>query len=198
MRQKIVAWGLSCCISLSLVGCGGLPSSSDGRMENLIDREAVDIVAADAGRQLTFLKDKTTERFCMAPAPDFSRTAGSQVMGGLPTIGGGSIGLGSNTTKGSLDLGGRDPAVLIARELLYRACELATNTNADPATEREIYNRFLAAIIEIAKSRTGPGSAPLATEPSILPPVNVTPIQPRIRRQNDSTRNPHDDGSDDD
>lgn len=198
MHHKIMALGLSCCVSLSLLGCGILPETSDGRAENLVDREGVDIVAADAGRQIAVLKDKASlERFCMSPAPDFSRTAGSQVMSALPTMGGGSIGLGSNTSKGALDLGGRDPAVLIARELLYRACELASNTQADPATERAIYDKFLAAIIEIAKTRTGPGSAPLATEPSTLPPVNVTPIQPRVRRQSTPYINPHDDGSGD-
>jgi len=165
-----------------LIGCGSLPGTSDGRSEYLIDRDGVDVVAADAGRQLTYFKDHLSkERFCHVPAPDFSRTAGSGTSVGLPTPAGGAVGVGSNLSKGALDLGGRDPVVLITRELLYRACELATNTNADPATEREIYNKFLAVLMEISKSHLGPGSTPLASVPPPTTPVIVVPNPPKLR-----------------
>lgn len=173
---------LIACSACLLIGCSSLPSASDGRSESLIDRQGVDVVAADAGRQLTYFKDQgSQERFCHTPPPDFSRTAGSGTSVGLPTLAGGTAGIGSNLSKGSIDLGGRDPIVLISRELLYRACELATNTNADPATEREIYNKFLATLIEIAKSHTGQGAAPLASEPAPAAPVSATPNVPKVK-----------------
>jgi len=193
-RWVVVLSGLT----LVLSGCGSLPGTSDGRSESLIDREGVDVVAADAGRQLTYFKDQgARERFCRAPTPDFARTAGSGTSVGVPTLGGGSVGVGNNLSKGSLDLGGRDPVVLITRELLYRACELATNINADPTVEREIYGRFLSAVVEIAKSHLGTGSSPLASEPNPAPLNVVVPNQSPMRRPSDSGRNPHDSDDDD-
>jgi len=182
MNNYVIGWR-SCFLFgtvLLLSGCGSLPGTSDGKAETLIDREWIDVVAADAGRQLTYLKDRRgNERFCRGPGPDFSRTASSGTSIGVPTVAGGALGVGGNLSRGALELGGRDPVVLIARELLYRACELAANTNADPATEREIYSKFLAAIIEIAKSHSGAGSVPLASEPSSALPVTVAPNPPR-------------------
>lgn len=175
----------------SLAACGSLPGVSDGKAEVLIDREGLDIVAADAGRQLTFMKDrKSTERICMGPPPDFSRTAGSGISLGVPTPSGGAMGVGRNLSQGALDLGGRDPALLMARELLYRACELASNTNADAATERSIYERFLRAIIEIAKYQQGAGSIPQGAEPvpAPLPSAAAVPKKSKKRADTDSSK----------
>lgn len=162
--------------ALVLFGCASASGISAGKAETLIDRDGIDIIVSDAGRRLTFIKDRTaTERQCLAPGPDFSRTAGSGVSLGLPTTTGGAVGIGESQSHGALDLGGRAPALLIARELLYRACELAANINADPATEREIYDKFLAAIVEISKTQVGAGAAALGAEPIPAPPVAAIP-----------------------
>jgi hypothetical protein len=162
--------------ALVLFGCASASVVSAGKAETLIDRAGIDIIASDAGRRLTFIKERNaTERQCLAPGPDFSRTAGGGLSLGLPTPAGGAVGIGENQSHGALDLGGRAPALLIARELLYRACELAMNINADPATEREIYAQFLAAIVEIAKTQQGAGSAALGAEPTPAPPAAATP-----------------------
>jgi len=158
-----------------LGGCGSI-AVSDNKPDVLIDRQGIDVVAGDAGRHFTYFKDKdTAERFCRGPEPDFSRSGERGISGGVPTMAGGTIAVGANASKGSLDLGGRDPAVLLARELMYRACELARNTNADPQTERDIFLKSLAAIVEIAKSHAGAGSAALASAPTPPPAVNVVP-----------------------
>lgn len=162
--------------ALTLFGCATSSSVSAGRAETLIDREGIDIIGSDAARHLAFIKNKDSiERLCLTPGPDFSRTAGSGVSLGLPTTSGGAVGVGENQSHGALDLGGRAPALLLARELMYRACELAANINADPATEREIYDKFLAAIVEISKSQVGAGTAALEAEPIPAPPVAATP-----------------------
>jgi hypothetical protein len=161
-----------------------IPDASDGRAEKLIDRAGIDIVAGDAGRHFTYLKDQgTMERMCRGPEPDFSRTASGGISTAMPTIMGSVAAIGDAASKGSLDLGGRDPAVLITRELMYRACELAANTNADPATEREIYRQFLAAIIEISKNHAGTGSTPLAAEPNMPTPVSTNAAGKKWRDQ---------------
>lgn len=165
---------LSCCVfaAWALLGCAN-SSQGNRRGETLIDRAGVDIVAADSTRQLTYLKERgATERFCRGPGADSIATSSQGVSAQIP-LAGSSVGLGEESTKGAVDLGGRNPAVLLARELMYRACELASNTNADGATERQIYMQFLQAVLAISKVQTGTGITALASEP--VAPVLLSP-----------------------
>lgn len=170
---------LSCCVfaAWALSGCAN-SQSANGQRETLIDRAGVDILASDSTRQLTYMKESgTKERFCRGPGADSIRTASEGVSVQLP-LRGSSAGVGEERTTGAVDLGGRNPAVLIARELMYRACELASNTNADGATERQIYMQFLQAVTAISKVQIGAGIAALASEPAapvLLPPPPAPP-----------------------
>jgi hypothetical protein len=102
---------------------------------------------------------------CRSPSPDFAVTASEGVsIVGLPLAGG--RGIGQDASEGALALGGRNPEVLVAREFMYRACELALNINADAKTTRDIYTKFLQAIKDIAQSQTGTGTAALAGVPA--------------------------------
>lgn len=185
------------CSALTLFGCASLPETSAGKAETLIDRAGIDVIAADAGRHVTYFKEKgATERFCSAPEPDFSRTASNGISVGIPTIAGGTSGVGTSVTQGGLELGGRDPAVLISRELMYRACELSANINADPATELMIYNKFLSILVEVAKLQTGAGSQAVGSEPSQMSPITVTP-NPKRRTSSDKDLDKIDLDSDD-
>lgn len=164
---------------LAVWALSGCANSSPGsrRSETVIDRAGVDIVASDVTRQLTYLKERSsTERFCRGPGADAVTTASQGVSAQVP-LRGSSVGLGEESTNGAVDLGGRNPAVLIARELMYRACELASNTNADAATERQIYMQFLQAIATISKGQTGTGVAALASEP-VTPVLLAAPPAP--------------------
>ena len=164
--------GCSALATGSLSGCATSPAGSR-QSEMLIDRAGVDIIAADSTRQLTYLKERgATERFCRGPGADSMNTASEGVSVQLP-IQGSPVGLGEQRTLGGVDLGGRNPAVLIARELMYRACELASNTNADGATERQIYLQFLQAVVSISKAQVGTGAAGLASDP--VAPVLAAP-----------------------
>jgi hypothetical protein len=196
--MKFPRAGVLAGIGLVLAGCTSLPSTSDARSENVIDRNGIDVVAADAGRQLVYFKDPgTKERLCHAPSPDFSRTAGAGVSLAVPTLEGGEVGVGKSVTKGAVDLGGREGVVLVARELLYRACELASNTNADPVTEREIYARFLAVIVEIARAHPDSGR-PAAAAQAPGSSAAAIPVLPVGRQPSGAGRNPHDSDQADD
>jgi hypothetical protein len=175
-RQNSLRKVLSCCVlgALTLAGCAGSPSTR--QKETVIDRGGVDIIASDSTRQLTYLKERnSTERFCRGPGADSISTASEGVSLQLP-LRGSSAGVGEETTSGAVDLGGRNPAVLITRELMYRACELASNTNADGATERQIYMQFLQAVAAISKVQLGTGIAAFASEPAA--PVLLAPPAP--------------------
>ena len=176
----------------ALAGCANSPAGSR-QSETLIDRAGVDIVAADSTRQLTYLKERrSAERFCRGPGADAINTASDGVAVQVP-LSVNSVGLGEQKTTGAVDLGGRNPIVLIAREFMYRACELASNSNADGGTERQIYLQFLQAIVTISKVQMGTGVAALASEPAplvvlptplpapptmALPPSAATPVSP--------------------
>jgi hypothetical protein len=67
----------------------------------------------------------------------------------IPANGGESLGGGGNQT--GLSLGGGTPTVLITRELMHRACELAANINADSENSVAIYATFLQAIKDITQ-----------------------------------------------
>lgn len=186
MKKKLMKKPLPtviCCCVLAAWALSGCANSAPGsrRSETVIDRSGVDIIASDVTRQLTYLKERgSTERFCRGPGADAVTTASQGVSAQVP-LRGSSVGLGEESTNGAVDLGGRNPAVLIARELMYRACELASNTNADAATERLIYMQFLQAIATISKGQTGTGVAALASEPVapvLLPPPPASAQSP--------------------
>jgi hypothetical protein len=162
---------------LSISGCSTLDPliSSDKKVRDhhLYERSGIDIIVENASLKATVLKDKDSfERICRSPNPDFASGQTSGVSVGLgqgPTIG---------TSSGAMidSLGGRSPAVLITRELMYRACELALNLQANPDLSKEIYWRFLTTIELAIKSQTVAGAqgnsvtsnatVPLMTAPS--------------------------------
>ena len=160
-------------ILMSTGGCLSLPSEPE--KDTLFDRAGIDAILAASDRQALIMKDPTSkERMCLAPGPDYSVTASRGVnvgMGvGLPVGPKTQENLGGDVSRGALSLGGRNPEVLLARELMYRACELSLNLNADQATTLWIYTRFLESIEKIAQSQTGSGSAS----------VSATPLDPRL------------------
>lgn len=146
-------------------GCA-LTSQETGSKDMLFDRDGVDIVTTSSSRQMVMIKDKdSTERFCRGPEPDASLTTSGGLSLSLPAgLGGRAIG--GQTQQDSLALGGRSPAVLITREILFRACELAMNINADPEKTLAIYREFLQIAQQIAATQTQAGSAALSSRPS--------------------------------
>jgi hypothetical protein len=86
------------------------------------------------------------ERNCLAPAPDVTDSSADSLK--LGDAAGDAVGLtDGETTKG---LGDITPNLLLARELLFRACELTSNINADTETSITIYNSFLKSIVDIS------------------------------------------------
>ncbi len=108
--------------------------------------------------QITVVKKHgAVERYCAARPSDVADTksAGVSLTAGL--AGNSSEGINEGRSQGAISLGGRDPAVLIVREMMYRACELSMNLNADSKQTLEIYSTFMTAIQDIANTQTGDG-----------------------------------------
>jgi len=155
---------LAIMICLLLAGCSnfGLTEKSN---EQLYDRNGFDILSTSADRKAILVKENLSKEIhCLSPSPDFANTYSDGVS--LSEIGIG--GVGDTATRGASSLGGRDPAVLLTRELLYRACEFTMNNNAEPQISREIYLETLKLIERIATSsnQSNSGTIPSSAEPS--------------------------------
>lgn len=156
---------LAAAASAALSSCAGAPVE---RKEVLIDRSGIDVVGAPADSLHVIIKDqKSLERFCKGPGPDMALTAngGITIGGNLPVPAAPGAKIGESTGRGALDLGGRNPAVLIARELLYRACELVINTNANPKTAIAIFKMTMDAIERISALQVDTGAVATAAAP---------------------------------
>ncbi len=181
---RSLAWLTGFVLLVGTGGCLSLPQ--EPRKDTLFDRDGIDAILAASDRRVMIIKDHaSTERVCLAPGPDYSVTSSRGVDvgmgGGLPVGPKQTEHFGGDVSRGALSLGGRNPGVLIARELMYRACELSMNLNADAATTIKIYIRSLEPIEKIAPSETGSGSASVAAMPAdarLQPPPVSAPGQP--------------------
>lgn len=139
-----------------LSGCSTMAPGT--KVEQLVERNGVDIALIPATyREVYFSPSVSKEKHCRAPDPDFSVQQSDQLNLSLPMNGGESIGGGEKQI--GLNLGGRTPAVLITRELMYRACELTSNINADNKTTIDIYSAFLEGIKDIVQQSSFTGTA---------------------------------------
>lgn len=150
--------------ALALSGCAALMPAPDGK---IFERGGVSMVVVPSGSRETYFSDpKSLERHCRAPSPDVSLTSSEGVSFNVPSPVGGGVGVGEDASTGALGLGGRSPAVLISRELLYRACELANNLNLPREQSLKLFQDVLAVIVKIAAAQTGTGTAAVASTPN--------------------------------
>jgi hypothetical protein len=122
-----------------LSACASAPG---GQTKQLAERDGVDVLLIPAAyREAYFSSTTSPDRHCRAPDPDFTVQQNDQLNITLPANGNESLGAGDTQTE--VNLGGRTEKVVLTRELMYRACELVANINADTATSIEIYTKFL-------------------------------------------------------
>ncbi|MGK0267886.1 MAG: hypothetical protein ACI8Y3_000493 [Paraglaciecola sp.] len=137
-------------------GCSTMAPGT--KIEQVVERNGVSLELIPASyREVYFSPASSDERHCRAPGPDFTVQQSDQLNLSLPANGGESLGGGENQT--GLSLGGRTPIVLITRELMYRACELSANINANGETSVAIYATFIQAIKDITQQQSGSGTA---------------------------------------
>lgn len=112
----------------------------------------VQLVARDASLSLGLVKsgDKGVQ-LCFQGAPDatFNQDSGLDVDASLANFGQGDDG--SSEGSQQSEMVGRSPALLYARELFYRTCEVALSTNASPQEWREMFSTALQTSADIMK-----------------------------------------------
>lgn len=154
---------LSATLALGLSGCAAISPPPQG---TLFERDGVSMVVIPGGSRETYFSDaKSMERHCRAPSPDVSVTASEGVSFSMPSLTGKGMGLNEDASSGSLSLGGRNPAVLITRELLYRACELSNNLNLPSDQALSLFRDTMDAIVRVSAGQTSRGTTSVSAPP---------------------------------
>ncbi len=142
-------------MSFLLMAC-----ASQVPVPQVIERPGLDSISSSGTASTAYIKKHSeTDRFCEGRGVDAVETtsSGLSISGSLPA--GPGAGIGNSSSAGALGLGGRDPEVLLARELLYRACELTLNLNLGLEDTKEIYFRFLQTIETVSGNHASSGTA---------------------------------------
>ncbi len=145
----------------SLSACAIAPPAE--KVEEVGDLRSI---SSTSDLQTTIIKiHGDPERYCAARQSDVAdtRSVGGSI--GVSAPGSGE-GISEGSSQGALALGGRSPSVLIVREMMYRACELALNLNAGNEQTMEIYKLFMEKTKEITALQTGSGSSALGASAS--------------------------------
>ncbi|MCP3673924.1 MAG: hypothetical protein GY829_05580 [Gammaproteobacteria bacterium] len=137
-------------------------SSITGCAMPIVDPEisnfkGIRIYSTTADQQSTIMKDhNSTERFCLSRGTDVADTESAGIGASLG-IGSQNEGISEGSSVGAIDLGGRNPAVLITRELMYRTCEMMMNLNLSKKESLKLFAETLNASVTIAQSQTDSG-----------------------------------------
>ena len=93
-------------------------------------------------------------RICLQPSPDAAFS--SSRSGGISVLNFGvkNDGLNDSSSGADTEMTGRTPSVLLARELMYRLCELGNNYTLNKEEMLKSYNKNLEIIKEISLSES--------------------------------------------
>ena len=169
-------------LSLLCSSCAMLESSA--AKSRLIDRPGLDVVLDHStGVGFVISDPKFKDQVCKTPAPDVLAGVTKSEAIALPSLLPGSTSSGAAITDSegysATNLGGRTPSVLIARDFLYRVCEMTINMQLSPEETVKVYLQTMDKIVEIIKDRSAAGkSAPTSTSTTISPPVAATITSP--------------------
>lgn len=128
--------------SVAVAGCSSFyePTPHETRLE----REAV--LSSTASLSHTFIIDKKTSYVtCSQPQPDAGFSQGSSEAFSLSFLnfGGGNDKQGGAESSDEIELTGRTPAVLMARELFFRMCEFSRNNELNKAEAQKLFEKTL-------------------------------------------------------
>ena len=165
------------CIVLLLAGLlsACAPTHSKTTIETV---EGIRVLAIPEDLDVAYIKAQSgPERLCSPrfgdSAEGFSQAIGLTV--GAPGVG--TQGTQDGNAVRSISLGGRDPAVLMLRELLYRACELSMNLNLDKEETLKVYGKILSSAIEVVRlNAKDPGAPATQGDDKMNAPSLSTPV----------------------
>lgn len=163
-------------ILTSLSACGVPQRSAQVHSIRANDVSAVSYPADLRGAYLKMGESKM--QFCAEPAPDVALQSLVKVTENLKvTTPSGTQGEGSFSgefASNVIQLAGRTQLVLLAREMLYRACELAVNHDTDHRTAVELYQAARELVRDLGQADRMRAKADLAKSAEALKKAGAT------------------------
>lgn len=149
---KIFIYGISIFL---LVGCGTFANNFDSpRSATVYDRKGIDVlIEPTTGNSFILTDDKVFDQFCMAPPPDLNDAKGSS---GSVSVKG--VSLSDSTSVSVAALGGRSPAVLISREILFRTCEVYVNFRLTKDEAIALFKDSISIVVDVTKTQIVQGT----------------------------------------
>ncbi|NRA18774.1 MAG: hypothetical protein HRU04_25080 [Oceanospirillaceae bacterium] len=143
----------------AVTGCSTKTAIKHTATENF---NGIHIYSTTSDMQSSFLKDRSSnEHFCDARASDVADSE-SEGFGLSAAFIDQQESFGESSSHGAITLGGRSPAVLITREVMYRTCEMIMNLNLDKEEALDLYMKTLNLISVVVKNDANNGSASIS------------------------------------
>ena len=170
-----------------LVGCSTLDSPVPDQSNIATDS----VSSVTAALSQTHVRGKTSDyRICSQPPPDaaFDQSEGGSV--NISMIGRTTDSASDNEGSNDVEMSGRSPGVLIAREMFFRACEFSTNFNLSSDEATKVYLETLDKVAqgwasESAHTTITVGDS-LAIKASLLEKLSQTLLEPTTPNTSDA------------
>jgi hypothetical protein len=176
-------------ILFAVTGCSvtppkpGITASLDG----------IKIYSSTSDMQSSFLKSRNSgEHFCDSRMSDVADTESASVGLGVSVVGK-SESVNDGASRGAVSLGGRSPAVLITREVMYRTCEMVMNLDLNKKEALDLYIQTLNLVKSVAQSDTAVGTTSIV---GVAPVENINTPVPAASSSTTTDQDSDDDNSD--
>jgi hypothetical protein len=145
------------CLALLALGACASPSDNAELVPHKVVIQDGELLSSTAALNHTYiLKHNNGYIICSPPPPDavFDQAEKADISVFSPSFGGtDSIGEGESTTE--VEMAARTPALLMSRELMYRACEFSRNFRLDQKGAQELYLKTLDGIFKMWEIEAG-------------------------------------------
>jgi hypothetical protein len=140
---------------LLATGCAANPF--EDRVD-VVSAGGLDVITYNSELDVAIQQASTADgRYCLSPGTDAVPLQSVGLALSDRQVGGSDA-----SGDGAATLGGRSPAVLIAREVMYRTCEFSLNNDMTPAQALSLYQQALSTVQAIAAAENQPGTQPVA------------------------------------
>lgn len=144
--------GLTTGTFLFLAGCAG-QSVPEPKISHL---DADQMISHSSSMSGTIIVTPGDRRYiCSQPAPDSGFTQGDSGGFSLAILASQSDAVSESENMAEVELAGRSPGILLARELLYRLCEFGHNNALSKDEAKALYKRNLDIIEKISSIEAG-------------------------------------------
>lgn len=189
-------WFIPIIFSLTQIGCSNVSRENNLKIQSIPEQSS--IVYANAEHRMMMISDpKSFRRFCAEPAPDASISITDSESEKVDVLGKEEK-MGDTTSEVASSLGGRNSTVLLARDILYRACELLANTNANFMQSREIFLQSLKTIEALGAESQATISSKIGTTSTINENLGINKSSTNTDAANLGNSQPTNESSSDD